>query len=171
MFIKRVFKYNKIPHLRYLLNIISYIYIVKQLNMNKLKETKTDEKVITDVTDKVIIAKIQKPVLEEKKELPNKNEVLDNLFTPTTAEQRIKNLDIFKKMAEKHNFLREKADDLNAYLVSRDGMREKLIIKSDGNNEFEISNSNIIEEILNLCASKLDGLIQESNKQVLTFQI
>ena len=78
---------------------------------------------------------------------------------------------VFKKMVEKHEFLTEKADNLNAYMVGRDGMKEKLSIHSDSGMDFEISNSNIIEEILNLCAHRLDEKILASKTDILTFEI
>lgn len=139
--------------------------------MNNLQAKKEVVKKTTTSATSEKIAQTETPKKPTNAQLPMQNDALSQFFSPVTAEQRIKNLEIFKKLAEKHEFLREKADNLNAFLVSRDGMKEKLTITSDANVHFEISNSIIIEQILNLCVSKLDELIEQSNQQILTYNI
>lgn len=99
-----------------------------------------------------------------------KNEV-SSIKIETTAEKRIKNLEHFEKICRKHNFLKEKADDLNAYLISRDGLKENLAIQNTDGQVFEISNSHIISEILTLCQEKLHNLLDESEKEVINYKI
>lgn len=88
-----------------------------------------------------------------------------------SAEKRIKNLEIFETICRKHNFLRKKADDLSAYLIGRDGLKETLIIENTDGQTFEISNSQILGEILTLCQDKLFDLLEKSEKEVVNFKI
>ncbi|MHA3046482.1 hypothetical protein JSO59_003835 [Riemerella anatipestifer] len=74
-------------------------------------------------------------------------------------------------MAEKHKLLKLKRDSLNAFMVSRDGLKEKLFIMNDNEESFEISNGTIISELLDVCSKKLDDMLQESEIQILNFQI
>lgn len=115
--------------------------------------------------------KIENPKQEEKPTFEERKKELDKILNPTSAEQRIKNADNFRKLAQRHQFLKEKQDDLASYLVGRDGLKEKVIIQCDGCKDFEISNSLIIEEILNICNEKLENLIKTSESEVLTFNI
>lgn len=104
-----------------------------------------------------------------------KTEVLkkENFSTilETNAEKRIKNLDHFGKICAKHNFLKGKADDLGSYLMTRDGLKETLIVENTDGQTFEISNSGIIQEILVLCQNKVFELLEESEKNVVKFII
>ncbi|WP_260377681.1 hypothetical protein [Bergeyella zoohelcum] len=108
---------------------------------------------------------------DKKQELQSKKEELSKILNPVNAEQRIKNLEILQKMADKHKFLKEKRDSLNSFMVSRDGMKERLIIMNDNNENFEITNGVIISELLEICSQKLDEMLEESNNQITSFQI
>ncbi|WP_411898621.1 hypothetical protein [Elizabethkingia bruuniana] len=139
--------------------------------MNTLTTKKEEVKTVATSASVATVAKNGKTENAKNEVLQGKKEVLDKIFAPTTAEDRLKNFNLFQKLGEKHTFLKDKADTLNAYMIGRDGMKERLSIKSDCGMEFQISNSNIIEEILTLCSSKLDKMIEESNTQILTFKI
>ena len=139
--------------------------------MNALKEKGNDVKKVASSADVATVANSAKSETSKNSKLQDKKTEIAKMLTPATAEQRIQNHNIFKKMVEKHEFLTEKADNLNAYMVGRDGMKEKLSIHSDSGMDFEISNSNIIEEILNLCAQRLDEKIFDSKTDILTFEI
>ena len=139
--------------------------------MNDLKQKGNDVNKVASSAVVATVAKSENSETSKNNKLQDKKIEIAKMLNPTTAEQRIKNHNIFGKMVEKHEFLTEKADNLNAYLVGRDGMKEKLSINSDSGMSFEISNSNIIEEILSLCAQRLDEKIENSKTEILTFDI
>lgn len=89
----------------------------------------------------------------------------------TTAEKRIKNLENFQALCSKFNFLKHKSDDLNAYLIGRDGLKETLIIENTDGKTFEISNSRIIGKILLIAQEELFNLLDNSEKEVLNYHI
>ncbi len=139
--------------------------------MNALQQ-KGDE--VKKVASSAELATVAKNVISDNsknQQLQERKEQINKLLAPTTAQQRIKNHVNFTTLVEKHTFLSEKADNHNAYMIGRDGMKEKLTIKSDSGMTFEISNSNIIEEILILCGDKLQKMLDDSDKQILTFEI
>ncbi|AFR35909.1 hypothetical protein [Riemerella anatipestifer] len=139
--------------------------------MNKLQENgKVVNKVATATEEKQKV-KVSEANNLTKQELNSKKEELSKILSVQSAEQRIKNLDIIQKMAEKHKFLKLKRDSLNAFMVSRDGLKEKLFIMNDNGESFEISNGTIISELLDVCSKKLDDMLQESEMQILNFQI
>ena len=139
--------------------------------MNALQQKGDEVKKVASSTELATVAKNGKAEDLKNLQLQEKKEQINKLLAPTTAEQRIKNHGLFTTLVDKHKFLTEKADNHNAYMVGRDGMKEKLSIKSDSGMSFEISNSNIIEEILILCGDKLQKMLDDSDKQILTFEI
>ena len=128
--------------------------------MNHLQEKANGAKTVPPATAPKANATPQSTKVETK-----------TLNLETTAEKRIKNLQIFEKICGKHNFLKEKSDELNAYLVGRDGLKETVTIENTNGLCLEISNSAVITEILNLSQSKIFALLEESEKEVLKFII
>lgn len=139
--------------------------------MNTLTLEKEEVKKVANSAEKKETLKVENPKQDKKTTFEDKKKELEKILNPMTAEQRIKNADNFRKLAQRHQFLREKQDDLASYLVGRDGLKEKVIIQCDGCRDFEISNSHIIEEILNICNDKLENLIKTSESEILTFNI
>lgn len=107
----------------------------------------------------------------KNEELQEKKKELNSILSPPTADQRIKNAEIFTRLADKYQFLRKKKDHLTSFMASRDGLKEKLYIVSDSEENFEISNTRIIEKILTVCELELDELLQQSEIEVSTFSI
>lgn len=128
--------------------------------MNDLTTKANGEKKVTPATDTKANA---------KSENAKSTTILPKL--ETTAEKRIKNLQNFQSLCHKFNFLKNKTDDLNSYLVGRDGLKETLIIENTDGRTFEISNSRIIEKILILSQSELFDLLDNTEKEVLKFNI
>ncbi len=128
--------------------------------MNDLKEKANGAKTVTPATDTKANAKSE-----------NSKTELKMLQLETTAEKRIKNLENFQSLCHKFNFLKKKSDDLNSYLVGRDGLKETLIIENTDGKTFEISNSRIIEKILLISQDELFNLLEGTETEVLKFQI
>ena len=128
--------------------------------MNELTTKATEAKKVPSATDTKANVKSENAKKESLKP------ILEG-----SAEKRIKNLEHFEKICQKHNFLMKKADALGSYLLSRDGLKETLIVENTDGQTFEINNSNIIEEILILCQNKIFGLLDNSEKAVVDFKI
>lgn len=128
--------------------------------MNELQQKANGLKTVNPATDAKANGKSENLKLDAKA-----------LILETTAEKRIKNLENFQKLCARHNYLKNKSDGLNSYLISRDGMRETLTIECAEGEDFEISNTLIIGDILELCQNKLFDLLEKSEKEVLEFTI
>lgn len=139
--------------------------------MSTLTQNGKDVKRVATATANSNATTLKVEATDKKQGLQEKKEELSKILSPMSAEQRIKNLEILQKMADKHKFLKEKRDSLSAFMVARDGMKERLIITNDNNEDFEITNGVIISELLDICSQKLDEMLEESNKQITAFQI
>lgn len=128
--------------------------------MNDLTTKANGEKKVPSATDQKANA---------KNENVKSTSVLPKL--ETTAEKRIKNLENFQSLCSKFNFLKMKSDDLNAYLIGRDGLKETLIIENTDGKTFQIANSRIIEKILLISQEELFNLLDGTEKEVLKFNI
>lgn len=128
---------------------------------------------MNDLTTKANGTKTVLPATEPKANTKTDNSKVDakKLILETTAEKRLKNLENFQKVCGKFNFLKTKSDELNSYLLGRDGMREKIIIECSDGEDFEISNSAIIGKVLQLCQTELFELLEKAEKEVLNYQI
>lgn len=128
---------------------------------------------MSDLTTKANGAKTVTPATDTNANAKNETQKVDAkaLKLETSAEKRIKNLENFQALCGKYGFLKVKSDNLNSYLVSRDGLKETLIIENTDGLTFEISNSRIISKILLIAQSELFELLDAAEKEVLNFNI
>lgn len=140
--------------------------------MNEVKQKGPEVKTVTSPAKVAENGKSVAPSEKSKNdELQEKKKELNKILLPPTADQRIKNAEIFTRIADKYQFLRKKKDHLSSFMASRDGLKEKLFIVSDSEENFEISNTRIIEKILTVCELELDELLKQSEIEVSTFSI
>lgn len=128
---------------------------------------------MNDIQTKANGLKTVNPATDAKANGKSENTKVDAkaLILETTADKRIKNLENFQKLCTRHNYLKRKSDNLNSYLISRDGLKETLTIECAEGEDFEISNNAIIGAILELCQNKLFDLLEKSEKEVLEYTI
>lgn len=166
--------YKKVLFNRYIFVyhfIFSYLYISKVIKMSTIGQNGKVVKTVATATENAKTTKTNVTAKNTKQEFETKKIELNAILNSGNAEQRIKNLEVFQKMADKHKFLKEKRDTLTAFMVSRDGFKEKLMIMNDNNESFEITNGTIISELLDICSDKLDEMIRESEIKISSFQI
>ncbi|MBD8081150.1 hypothetical protein [Chryseobacterium caseinilyticum] len=143
--------------------------------MNTLDKKANDAKTVPSATEKKAtngeVVKIEKPEKSTNAGLQEAKQKLSTIVGPSTATQRIKNFDMMGKLIEKYEFLKAKQDDLSSFMVSRDGLKERVLIYGENQTVFEINNTQIIEEILNICHDKLEKLVNDSEETLLNFNI
>ena len=139
--------------------------------MSTIPSKANDVKKVASATEKANPLKVEAGKIEQNATFERKKEEIKQLINPVSADQRLKNAELFSKMAEKYTFLKRKQDELQSYMVGRDGLKEKVIIKCEGCEDFEVSNSLIINEILEISAEKLENLVKESENEILNFNI
>jgi hypothetical protein len=96
--------------------------------------------------------------------------LVDEILNPS-ATARIKKLENFQLLAKKHDFLAQKRNHLEQFIISSDGTKEKVILKNAEGFEFEVSNSQVVEQVLEVIQKNLDAFIEKSEREVLSFQI
>lgn len=151
-------------------------------------KTQTQAPKMGNIEKKVLIVKPtvemkKEPTTEAKKEdvkppvmqvlLKEKTEELKEViksFAPS-AEERIKNADNFKILTNKFAHLKTKSDELKRFKISSDGMKEKIYLENAEGFKFEVSNSKIIDETLNLLETTLNKILSDTEEQVKNFII
>lgn len=116
-------------------------------------------------------AKAKKSATTEKIKVAEKSGTrLADIINPT-AEGRIKKLENFQLLADKHNFLQKKKNEVDRFIVSSDGTKEKITLSNSRGFNLEVSNSQVVEEIIDLISEKLQLFIDASEKEILRYNI
>jgi hypothetical protein len=92
------------------------------------------------------------------------------LVPMTSAADRLKKVEQFQKLGERFDFLKGKDQELKNFTISQDGVLAKITLACPGGT-VEISNSLIIEKVVQLCQSELDQLLAKTEAEILTFVI
>ncbi|WP_304015839.1 hypothetical protein [Nonlabens dokdonensis] len=104
-----------------------------------------------------------------KKTVKKTDDSLKAILEPT-AETRIKRLENFIILTERHKKLSTKKDELDSFNVGTDGLNEKIIIQCD-DQIFEVSNSQVIADLKMNMEKKLNDLLEHSESQIVAFNI
>lgn len=137
---------------------------IENVQTAKIAETKK----VTAQAEKVTVLKAVKD--QEKESITEQTKVLIANFKPT-AEERIKNAEKFKILTEKYAHLKVKKDELEKFKISSDGTKERIYFENAEGYKLEISNSNIISEMLALAENTLNNILGETQEQVQNFII
>lgn len=106
-----------------------------------------------------------------KTEAPQKASLkIDDVLNPT-AESRLKRLDNFKILAERHKFLTAKNDELQKFIVSSDGTKDRITLKNAQGFELEVSNTNVVDKVVQVVKEELQKITDASETEVLNFHI
>lgn len=104
--------------------------------------------------------------LKVEKSTTEVNEILN-----PTAEQRIKKMKNFQLLAEKHAFLKEKAENLESFILSSDGTKEKITLSNAKGFHFEVTNTQVTEDVLKVLSDRLKAFTEASEKEILEYNI
>ncbi len=106
----------------------------------------------------------------ETKAVEKSTTKINEILNPS-ASSRIQKTQNFQILANKHQFLEKKRSDLEKFILSSDGTKEKVILKNAEGFEFEVSNSQVIEDVLFVVKDKLTTFLKSSEEQILKFQV
>lgn len=140
----------------------------------KTHEKKEVEVVKNETTLKLVENK--NTAEKEKKEvIPNvlkaqQEKEIERLLNPT-AEQRLKSLEQMQILGEKFKFLTVKQDELNKFILSSDGTKEKISLSNHSGFHFEVSNSQTIEKIVKIISDDLMLFTERAEKEILMFTV
>lgn len=114
---------------------------------------------------------IKKGEKDQVQEVAKKTAEMIHSFAPPSADERIKNAENFKILTNKFGHLKTKSDELKRFKISSDGTKEKIYLENAEGFKFEVSNSKIIDETLNLLETTLNKILSDTEKQVQEFVI
>lgn len=111
-----------------------------------------------------------------KKVEPKKVEVLKSEstvkdFLNPTAEDRINRANNFAILAKKHQFLKNKSEELDRFLISSDGTKENIHLTNAEGFKFEVSNTQVIEKVVQTISEQLNVFLEKSNREILDFTV
>jgi len=130
------------------------------MSVAKKSPEKATEKKATAKTNAT--AKIEKTNISQSR--------VNDILNPT-ADGRIKKLANFQILAEKHNFLINKKQELDQFIISSDGTKEKVELKNAAGYSLEVSNSQVVEEVLTVMQETLNKFLTKSEADILQFTI
>ena len=105
-----------------------------------------------------------------KNELKEQTKFLIANLKPT-AEDRIKNAEKFQILTEKYSHLKAKKEEMEKFKISSDGTKDRIYFENSEGYKLEVSNSNIIEEMINLAELTLNKILINTQSEVQSFVI
>ena len=132
-----------------------------------MSTTKTADKAKTATVN---TANNLKKVEDQKPQETKTTQTISDLVNPT-AESRIKRMENFGILAKKHTFLQNKKNELERFEISQDGTKEKLTLSNANGFVFEVSNTQVMEKVVDLLNGELELFLAQSNKEILAYSI
>ena len=87
------------------------------------------------------------------------------------AESRIKKAEQFQLLATKYKTLKAKKDELESFMISSDGTNERIYLENAKGMKFIVSNSQVIEKVIQMITDQLDIYIDKTEQEVKAFTI
>jgi len=111
-----------------------------------------------------------KPLNEKKEKETVATLKINDLINPS-AKARISRLETFKVIAEKHEAMTSKYDELTRYMASNDGTNANMKFGSDNGYSFNLKNPAVISKVLLMVETEFSEALTRAEKEVLTFSI
>lgn len=132
-----------------------------------MSTTKTAEKAQTaKANNKTTLKKAEDVKPQEAKS----NTTIKDIVNPT-AQSRIQKIKNFEILANKFSFLENKKQELEQFIISNDGTKEKLTLSNVNGYKFEVSNSQVLEKVVELLDAELTTFLEKSEKEILAYSI
>jgi len=106
----------------------------------------------------------------KKEEIKQEAKILISAFRPT-AEERIKNMEKFQILTAKYDHLKAKKEELEKFKISSDGTKERIYFENSEGYKLEVSNSNIVNDMLALAENTLSEILNNTQNEVQEFVI
>ncbi len=90
---------------------------------------------------------------------------------PISADERILKADNFKIITDRYQILKQRQDDLTKLLLSKDGSRETLLISNQNGKRYEVTNSQVINDVVALLKTKGEAALAETAAEIVGFTI
>lgn len=128
----------------------------------KKSETKTEE----TATPKTTLHK----VTEEKKEQPKETGKTPE-SDASIAMRRKEGLAKMQKLADRHDHLKMKDEELDDFMATNDGTKVELLLSNGAGQRVTVTNSEVINKTIGNVRAQLDDLLKECEKEIAEFQL
>lgn len=110
---------------------------------------------------------VSKPAKEaDAPKTPEKEEAKPNAST------RIERLETLNKLAQRHDFLKHKAKELDLFRASNDGLKAHVsFVSSVGGEHVQVTNAQVIEKLVSVAGLELALLLGKCEDEINTFEI
>lgn len=95
---------------------------------------------------------------------------ISELINPS-AKARISRLETFKVIAEKHEAMTSKYDELTRFMASNDGTNANMKFNSDNGYSFTLKNPAVISKVLLIVEKEFSNVLEATENEVLSFTI
>lgn len=137
----------------------------------KKEEVTAVEKAKTTTAVNNLKTAVEAKKIEDFKPIENQSKEVVKLPIVPTAEHRLKMVEQLRILGDKFNFLKTKEDELNKFVLSSDGTKEKITLSNASGFKFEVSNSQTIEKVLKVIQDDLNVFTERANEEILNFKI
>lgn len=132
-----------------------------------MSTTKTAEKAQTaKANNKTTLKKAE----DQKPQEAKSTTTIKDIVNPT-AQSRIQKIKNFEILANKFSFLENKKQELEQFIISNDGTKEKLTLSNVNGYKFEVSNSQVLEKVVELLDAELTTFLDKTEKDILAYSI
>lgn len=132
---------------------------LKSASDNK-KET-TPSTTLKKVTEEKAVKK------EQLKEVKGKTPESD----ASIAMRRKEGLAKMQKLADRHDHLKMKDEELDDFMATNDGTKVELVLSNGAGHRVAVTNSEVINKTIGNVRAQLDDLLKECEKEIAEFQL
>lgn len=143
---------------------------MSQQSAKKIDEKQVKTLPISNTGESVKATETVKIVTQPLKDVTKQEEEIKRLLSPS-VEQRLKSMEQMRILGEKFTFLKDKKDNLEKFILSSDGTKEKITLSNARGFLFEVSNSQTIEKVLEVIQKDLDLFTSRAEKEILEFNV
>ncbi|MEQ8548749.1 MAG: hypothetical protein RIC03_12605 [Cyclobacteriaceae bacterium] len=112
----------------------------------------------------------KQPTQSAQMTMPTEPKAEAKVLPLVSASDRLAKLEQFQKLGNRYQLLKDKETELQNFKISQSGVLAQIKLECEGA-EVKISNTQVIEKVLNLCMSELSGFLATAEKEIREFNI
>lgn len=140
-------------------------------NVQSSNEVKKDALMVVKAVEQPqeVVPAQEKLEQKETEKIDDLKATIEN-FAPS-AEDRIQRAKDFEILTGKFTHLKMKKQELDRFMLSSDGSKEKIVLENSAGVKIEVNNSSVLKAVQQLMNETLDGLLRDAEQQLRTFVI
>ncbi len=107
----------------------------------------------------------------EKKEQPKEDKGKTPESDASIAMRRKEGLAKMQKLADRHDHLKMKDEELDDFMATNDGTKVELVLSNGAGHRVTVTNSDVINKTIGNVRTQLDELLKECEKEIAEFEL